>query len=366
MTIDSILTEWQFRLKKGYPTTAADYDILRDVLKEMTTLSEYEQDRIVRRSMGLTEDEPADIEQSNNSSSTFIDANSFEKFIHAEYSVEGQQFIGLNLLYDRIKQSSNSDKLFSMILDLTKKPLHAGEYRIQGLDADLYNIIRDTIKIPNGHFSELWFAIKFNGEVKGAVAGNSIVSDVEVGDDGVSLKDYAKLSTVDFGTLDAAATMLLKTAVNSFEMMTGIEINKSMTRDSINKVLDRLDSEELKHDIHTLVKLANDTNITVIRRFVENLQKFMPDNDPGQIVENFCMQLNENIQSKIFEVKWWGIINNGILYLETQSEILETLKCKSNRISPAIANFKGSHLFVNGNTINAMIKHTRLDSSQEG
>ncbi len=158
----------------------------------------------------------------------------------------------------------------------------------------------------------------------------------------------------------------LKTAVNSFEMMTGIEINKSMTRDSINKVLDRLDSEELKHDIHTLVKLANDTNITVIRRFVENLQKFMPDNDPGQIVENFCMQLNENIQSKIFEVKWWGIINNGILYLETQSEILETLKCKSNRISPAIANFKGSHLFVNGNTINAMIKHTRLDSSQEG
>jgi len=64
MTIDSILTEWQFRLKKGYPTTAADYDILRDVLKEMTTLSEYEQDRIVRRSMGLVEQDD-ELETSN-------------------------------------------------------------------------------------------------------------------------------------------------------------------------------------------------------------------------------------------------------------------------------------------------------------
>jgi hypothetical protein len=49
----------------------------------------------------------------------------------------------------------------------------------------VYYIIlsRNTIKIPNGDESELWFAIAFGGLVKGAVAGESgIEADIEVGD----------------------------------------------------------------------------------------------------------------------------------------------------------------------------------------
>jgi hypothetical protein len=60
MTIESILTEWRYRLKKGYPDQSSDYNILRDVLTEMTTLSESDKDMIVRRSMSLTEDEPTE------------------------------------------------------------------------------------------------------------------------------------------------------------------------------------------------------------------------------------------------------------------------------------------------------------------
>jgi len=60
MTIESILTEWRYRLKKGYPETHSDYNILRDVLTEMTALSETDKNMIVQRSMGLTEDEPID------------------------------------------------------------------------------------------------------------------------------------------------------------------------------------------------------------------------------------------------------------------------------------------------------------------
>jgi len=58
MTIDSIITEWTYRLPTGYPTSDSDYEILRNVLSEMTTLSEDDRENIVRRAMGLTEDEP--------------------------------------------------------------------------------------------------------------------------------------------------------------------------------------------------------------------------------------------------------------------------------------------------------------------
>ena len=56
MNIDSIITEWTYRLEKGYPDSPEDYQELRSVLQEMTDLSETEQDAIVHRAMGLTED----------------------------------------------------------------------------------------------------------------------------------------------------------------------------------------------------------------------------------------------------------------------------------------------------------------------
>ena len=53
MNIDPILTEWQYRLPKGYPTTDSDYTILYDVLSEMTTFSHNDRNRIVNQAKGL-------------------------------------------------------------------------------------------------------------------------------------------------------------------------------------------------------------------------------------------------------------------------------------------------------------------------
>ena len=66
MTIDSIITEWTYRLPKGYPETHSDYNILRDVLTEMTALSETDKNMIVQRSMGLTEQPTDELETPTN------------------------------------------------------------------------------------------------------------------------------------------------------------------------------------------------------------------------------------------------------------------------------------------------------------
>jgi hypothetical protein len=53
--IDSILTEWRYRLPHGYPKSADDFMVLKDVILEMTDIDLSEAEHIVRRAMGLNE-----------------------------------------------------------------------------------------------------------------------------------------------------------------------------------------------------------------------------------------------------------------------------------------------------------------------
>lgn len=52
MNIDLILTEWCYRLPKGYPTTAKDYEVLYHVILEVANISSEEARRIVERAQG--------------------------------------------------------------------------------------------------------------------------------------------------------------------------------------------------------------------------------------------------------------------------------------------------------------------------
>jgi hypothetical protein len=60
MTIDSILTEWSYRLPKGYPTQSKDYELLYHVILEMTDLTPLVARNIVNKAQGLTEQNDPD------------------------------------------------------------------------------------------------------------------------------------------------------------------------------------------------------------------------------------------------------------------------------------------------------------------
>jgi hypothetical protein len=60
MTIDSILTEWSYRLPKGYPTKSKDYELLYHVILEMTDLTPLVARNIVNKAQGLTEQNDPD------------------------------------------------------------------------------------------------------------------------------------------------------------------------------------------------------------------------------------------------------------------------------------------------------------------
>ena len=106
MTVDSIITEWTYRLPKGYPTTDSDYNILRNVLSEMTNLSEVDQDKIVNQAKGL---EPIVTETITN-----IPTNALIETINSNGDLLLEGYTKEDLI-DVIKSTALPDKLIQYI-----------------------------------------------------------------------------------------------------------------------------------------------------------------------------------------------------------------------------------------------------------
>jgi len=351
MTIDSILTEWSYRLPKGYPTQSRDYKMLYDIILEMSDLSPLEAQRVVNRAQGLHEDVITEQTQITN-------AASFEQYIIQNFAVDKQQFIGLKGMYNEIMDHPESAQLIQLITSPPQMRLAAGAVPIRGIYGELYNIIESTIKIPNGDFSELWFAIAYGGQVKGAVAGNTgIEADIEVGTDTVSLKNYEK-TTFDFGSLPTEGVQLLNSFLEMAKLLTGQDISKSKGREQINSVLDFLDTEKTETDIRRIIKLGDDSDIPMLQNISKKLQSFYQlDDNLDTMIHAFCNIVDKMVTHKIESVGWWGMIikSNKTLFLESSAELLPLLMCRNDRLSPAIANFHQNKLFVLGSQLNTKV-----------
>lgn len=357
MTIESIITEWSYRLPKGYPTQSKDYKLLYDVILEMTNLSPLEAQHIVNRAQGITEG--VITEQTE-----ITDSASFEQYVMNKFSVKGQQIIGLNGMYDAMMNSPESDTLIQLITGPTQMRLATGVVPIRGTYETLYDIIKNTIKIPNGDESELWFAIAYGGLVKGAVAGESgIEADIEVGDQTISLKNYEK-TTFDFGSMPTEGVQLLNNFLEMAKLLTGMEINKSKGRDQINQVLNFLDNEKTEADIRNIIEMGRTSDIALLKNIGTRLESFYTlDDNLDTMIHAFCNIVDKMVAYKIRSVGWWGMIikSNKTLFLEASEEIAPLLMCREDRLSPAIANFHQNKLFVMGSQLNTKVSKKPQD-----
>jgi hypothetical protein len=371
VNIDSILTEWRYRLSSGYPQTAQDFEVLRDVILEMTDIDLTAAERIVRRSMGLNNkstDEQFVTEApgiDGDIPDVFVDSDNFEDYILKHYSVPGQKIIGLQSLYDTINRlhPATAIKVFDLIRLPADLQLKTGVFPIRKEFEILYDVIKQTVKIPNGDESELWFAIVFDGKVVGAVPGESgIESDVIVGTQTVSLKNYES-TTFDFGSLAPEATQMLNNFLEMAKLLTGQDISKSKGREQINSVLEFLDDEKVESDIRQLIELGNTSDIALLQNIGKRLQSFYDlDDNLDTMIHSFCTIIDRMVTEKLSTVGWWGMIvkGNKTLFLESSNDLIPVLTCKNDRLSPAIANFHQNKLFVLGSQLSTKVtKKTR-------
>lgn len=282
----------------------------------------------------------------------------FETYILNRYSVPGQVIIGLSSLRKQITLHKHRKEIEELIISDQQLQLTTGIIPIREQYEYLYDIITDTIKIPNGDESELWFAIAFNGKVKGAVAGESgIEADVEVGDETISLKNYNK-TTFDFGSLHPGSIKLMNSFLELGKYLTGLEITKSKGRTHVNNLLDKLDTDSIESDVRYILKIAERENVVLLKNIASKLNDFYelsPDNK--SLVAAFCNIIDNMLDEKINSVKWWGMIikSNKTLFLESSSDLLQSLSCRNNRLSPAISCFHQNKLFVLGSQLSTKV-----------
>ena len=139
MNIESILTEWQYRLPKGYPQSSTDYDVLRTVITEMTNFSAEQAQKIVEQAQNIHSDE------NPNNQPEMIDTS--------KVKVKKQFVNGLLVfipVYDnnrmgafRLKQYGDDYKIFSVVL--------YDAYRNKGFGAKMYQYIINVLSKEGKH-----------------------------------------------------------------------------------------------------------------------------------------------------------------------------------------------------------------------
>ena len=364
MTIDSILTEWSYRLPKGYPTQSKDYELLYHVILEMTDLTPLEAQHVVNRAQGLNEDDPIEMSKKSQPISEFSNAEEFEQYIRKEYSVPEQTIGGLQVLYNQLQDDV---EVINIIQSKTPEvSIQPGPFRIQGKFARLYDAIETNIKIKNGHASELWFSIVFKGIVKGAVKNipsmgieNDLKSDV-VTRDGTrfSLKAYNDI-TFDFGMLPKDAIMYLRSFIALAELITGKKLEtSSLGITDINKnILKTLNQETIQEEIKELLQL--DSPFTAIKNLQDQIRKIMYNMNIDTIdylesvTRRFCITIDEYIAKHVSEnIDYWALIitSNKTLNLIPSSTIVNSLQHTEADghyyLSTNIANFHQNHLNI--------------------
>tara|TARA_R110000751_G_scaffold270715_1_gene370498 strand:+ start:1914 stop:3236 length:1323 start_codon:yes stop_codon:yes gene_type:complete len=118
MNINSIITEWTYRLPKGYPDSEQDYQVLHEVLNEMTNLSENDRKAIVRKASGLyeQEDEENNIQSIEiNEDEVVIKVDEIDEINESSYDLLLNEGYTKDDLITVIKTSPLSDKLISYI-----------------------------------------------------------------------------------------------------------------------------------------------------------------------------------------------------------------------------------------------------------
>jgi len=346
MTVtDKILLEWSYRCHDGIVdlNDPIKFSILEGILDELGI--DEKQARIIKN---LSRTQPQQQPQVS-----LDNADDFAKFVQEKYAVQGQTINGLDNLYNAIQSSPRKDELMNLIKNSGNKTLTPGKTSIKNVDSELFNLIMSYIKLDNGDASELWFAIMFNGKAKGGVATeDGIESDVEVGNQGVSVKNYKKIGNIDFGSLPKDELKELKTITNLLILLTGVEFTAGLTRNSLNNLLKTLGSESFQDDLKQILTIGKDTQIKALKNIYNKVVTLLPNGNTEELVDNFVDGVNKIIESKIKKVQWWAIISGkSDLYLEPSSSIANRLVSKEGQLSPVIGQIKGNNLFVNGNLL---------------
>jgi hypothetical protein len=348
--ITKFLEQYSYRFPKGYPdlTDPTDKKLMQELLSEVG------------------------INEAINS-----DSITFENFVLNKYAVEGQTINGLQNLYNAISNNPQKEALFNIIESNQGKSLTSGNVNLNDTDRTLFSLVMQFTNVTNGEPSELWFAMLFKGKAEGGVGGkgnklkkSDIVSDVSVGDQQISLKNYTSIDNLDFGTLPKTELADLKRLFIIYSTISGVQLNASLTRNSINNLLNKVSSEEFQQDLQEYISAIKNSPIKIQQNFYNAIKPLLSGDSVKEIADEFVSLINNVIKIKVTKVNWWGLMVGGKkaiqnLYLISSDDVVNKLTSSNKQINPAIRSIKGQNLFINGNVLLLNQKPTEEEFLEE-
>ena len=361
MDRDSIIREWFYRLPNGYanaPYTNEELDVLHEILKEEGLNGSVFVNEVDQLDQSFLDAKPVqDLEEATDTAAVYESAMSFEDHILNKFAMEGQSVGNLEIVYQEILRRKNPDLQKWFLTGGKQKPI-SGKHPMSNTAKEAYEICKSAI-VVNGHFSELWFAIHYNGLVKGGVAGSTIISDVDIPPDiGVSLKDYASFSSVNFGKLPRETNVFMQKIISLFELLSDYKTNISQTRKSINLLLDELSKPDIQTDIDEILKMADAGSVKIVENTAKKIREVLNGRSIDQLIKVFIETFNSLVQQKLQAVTWWGIIahKTHTVYMESSDELEKALSSNTDRLNIALSSFEAGNLRVNANKFEEMIK----------
>ena len=371
MDKDAIIREWFFRLPKGYanaPYSKEEMNVLHEVLEENGLNGSIFVNEVDQLDQAFHDAKPVkDLKEAENIDAIYETAESFERHILDKFAMEGQDVGNLPVIYQEIIRRGDSN-LKEWFAEGGKQKPKSGTFDMSKTAKEAYEICKSAI-VVNGHYSELWFAIEYNGLVKGGVAGETIISDVDIPPDiGVSLKDYAKFSSVNFGKLPRETNVFMQKIIVLFELLTDYKTNISQTRKSLNILLDELSKPEIQKDIDEILKMADGGSVKIIENTAKKIREVLGGRSVDQLIAVFIETFNKLIEEKIQAVNWWGIIAHQThkVYMESSDQLERALSSDSDRLNLALSSFEAGNLRVNANKFEEMIKAKDAKSVTKG
>ena len=323
--IDKILNEWSFRCHDGIVD-------MNDPIK-LSILNEV-----------LEENNIANINESIELSFT-----NFENVIRKNHD-PNNKVIGLEQLYKIIKDHPENEKLFNLI-ETSNKSLNPGVDSMTKLEEILFQLIYSNIKISNGHPSELWFAIIYDGKIVGGKKDpetGDASADVDVKGKRISLKNYKDTSSVDLGTIPSKAASSLIQTIYLFKSLTGIEPDVNLSTTTLNNILQQIKEINFEDNLKKFLELPGLTDSSIGNNIYNLLVKKLDQTDNIETkADEFVKQLNNNILDKINKVDYWILIEGDKIYIKSSEESSKKLTSNINYISPSITSLKNNHIFVN-------------------
>jgi len=293
-----------------------------------------------------------------------VDANNLSNFIKhvtENYIVLGQTVNGLHNLYTKICADDDYQSILSLVFNKQNLKITTSSRKFNNIELKLFKYISETIRISNGDYSELWFAIVYDGQVKGGVAMDNITSDVIVNGLNISLKNYKKISTVDFGTLPPDLMLIVNNLMIISALLLDKPLNNVLTRNSLNMVLSALEEIESTLELNDFLTLSRLTTNKPLKSISKLYTNILNGKNIEYISKKICTYINLMILSKIHSVDYWAIIVDNHIYIKESRLLYNIIKCIDNKISDVVSSFYQMKLFVNGNLIKRKIMEMNLN-----